>query len=149
MKLPEKFVGKAIALVCSEEDGVARLLVQANITPDMSYGEAIAVNGEDCPDYDNDRDVYYHVSDDGSRFYNSARILESADTLVPPSTEVLRKTCMAYVAPLLGKVHADDVTWAINIITNPVWLHKAYNEVGGNVEEAQKLAIEQAFAGYI
>ena len=115
--------------------------VSNRVVSKSSYGynlDDIALDGVDYPDYDKHFDVYYHVSDDGSTYYNSARIINDDETIIPPSFQELKTNAMTLIAPLYGKVDPSDVTYALHLITNPVWIHKAYIENSGDIAAAQR-----------
>lgn len=100
-------------------------------------------------DYREDYDVYYHMSDDGSQFYNSCRILESIDTLIPPSHDVLKKPMFEYIQRLYGKVDPMDVTFAMNTFSNPIWIHKWFVSEGGDVNLAHEAMYNEQWKNYV
>lgn len=103
-------------------------------------------------DYNDDFDVYYNSSDDGSEFWHNTRILEDGkEYLTPPTFDDIRDASATLQSEIIHKMYRkyeqEDVGYALNIITNPVWLHKDYNEQNGDLDKAQRAALNRVFTG--
>lgn len=129
--------GNVIALMNSYDDVPTIALRKISNSSYGFNGDDIALEDCDFPDYDENFDVYFHQSDDGATMYNSARVLDTPVTAIPPNAITLKKTATKYVAELMGQVDPADVNFAFILTTNPVWLHKAFVENNGDIEKAQ------------
>ena len=99
-------------------------------------------------DYDQALDFHVSASDDGSHYYHTMVLLEpgEADPALTPTTEELRETATADLAPLMEAVmdeqlHADDLNHARLLFTNPDCMNRVINK-HGSIKKGREAIIE-------
>lgn len=108
----------------------------------------------DLPDYDARFDVYFHMSDDGTRFYDTVHVLRETDGETNGIALPAAADLEAGAAPLLnammrdvsaGMFQAEDLTFAINTLNKPTWMYAAWAKAGGNVAAALGQVVQDVF----
>lgn len=139
-------MGMVHALVSSMEHPEPRI-VHAAINPSsFGYKNSIMVDGVDYPDYDERFDVYFHMSDDGFTVYSSCRVLNSYDDMTHPSLDEARMACMnnslsMVKAVMEGNMCAEDLSFGMRFLSDPVWVHQEYVKNDYDINETQRYLI--------
>jgi len=110
--------------------------------------------GDDL-DYDDKFDAYYNMSDDGSQYYSVIRVIGtdlSANVMLPTEKDLLAVATKAmpkiFAAVSSQEMHADDMTFAMNILRNISFVHHAWETHGYDLEVGVHELLKQVFGNH-
>lgn len=101
-------------------------------------------------EYDPRTDTYAHMSDDGDEYYVVLRVIGPGEAAVPvpDRTQVQTASLTAMnrflTALSLGQVSRGDLVFAQHLMSNPTFLHKAWQETG-SIAAAQAKLLKEVF----
>lgn len=138
MEVKEQDYGKKLAAVVC---GVPRVVVFKGWRDCAMRVDVLPVNAEyTVVDYDENLDVYNHMSDDGTQWYTTIHVIGYAedydvDQIETPDREMISAESKKYQhefmdAMIEGKVHGDDIHFMMYIVNDPTVMYSLIKQHG-------------------
>lgn len=151
MQLDPTYTGP-VAAIWSYENHKAPKASVLTIGPGC-YRDIFTASSEKGPlsdqlQYDENRDCYFHQSDDGNRDYMLMHVISLGDT--PPAdtpldalevTATMSPHIIALTQAMINQtLDPADMHYGVRLLSSPVWLH-ALTKSQGSIDAAQKAVI--------